>query len=235
MKDIHIYTDGACSGNPGPGGCAYVTVEDGKETDRHCEGFRRTTNNRMEIKAAILALKAAAIQIRLLEGRDTDIKVTVFSDSQLVVNTLSLSWARKANHDLWKEIDQALLELDRLGAAVSFSKVKGHAGDQWNDLADRLAVSASKAPVGTDTAYENISPLPGSTVPCREPEVKEVRLLGFVSGSGRKVEIDLTNGETVTITACCNGFEQTGATQKEYAVTVDIAWRFVAWLNGKSL
>jgi len=132
-----VYTDGACSGNPGPGGWAWV-VPDGpfaSGADTH------TTNQRMEIEAATEALYA-------IDG-----PVTVVSDSTYVVHCFTKKWhvgwkakgwknAKKedvANQDLWRPLIDHVLERDN----VTWQWVKGHSGDEWNDVADRLAVEAA--------------------------------------------------------------------------------------------
>ena len=139
MKKVEIYTDGACSGNPGPGGWGAVLVYGGHEKEL-CGGEAETTNNRMELTAVIEALSA------LREPCD----VTLTSDSKYVVDALTLGWAegwrargwRKAdkspalNADLWAR----LLELTHIHR-VSCVWVKGHAGHPYNERCDRLAVS----------------------------------------------------------------------------------------------
>lgn len=136
-----IYTDGACSGNPGPGGWAWAVAPDG---ERHgAGGERRTTNQRMEVRAVLEALRANAGQL------------TIVSDSTYVVNCFRDGWwvrwqkngwrnAKKeavANTDLWKPLIE--LYQDRL---PEFRWVKGHSGDRMNDLVDRLAVVAAQGP-----------------------------------------------------------------------------------------
>ncbi len=125
---IEIYTDGACLGNPGPGGWAAVIFEQG---DRRIVKGREdhTTNNRMEILAVVEGLKA------LVEpGR-----VTVFSDSQYLINTMTKSWKRKANLDLWEKLDAVVGRHE-----VTWCWVKGHDGHPMNEMADRLAVGEAK-------------------------------------------------------------------------------------------
>ena len=137
-----VYTDGACLGNPGPGGWAWV-VEGG----RFASGAEaRTTNQRMEIAAALEAVRA-------LDG-----ELEVASDSTYVVNCFRDRWwegwlargwmnsARKpvANRDLW----EPLVELVRARGDVRFRWVKGHAGDPMNELADQLAVEAARTQQG---------------------------------------------------------------------------------------
>jgi cyclic pyranopterin phosphate synthase len=125
---IKIYTDGACSGNPGPGGWAAVIVVDGK-IERLSGGEDRTTNNRMEMLAAIEGLGAVP----------PSSAVTVFSDSRLLVNTMTLGWKRNKNRDLWEMLDDAAAT-----RRVSWQWVKGHSSDVLNQEADRLAVMESK-------------------------------------------------------------------------------------------
>lgn len=155
MKRVDAYTDGACSGNPGPGGYAVVLRWNGHEKEI-AKGFRRTTNNRMEIRAVIAALEALTEPCELV----------IHSDSQYVVNAVQQGWAKKwrangwmrnrkeeaLNPDLWRR----LLELlERSGHKVRFVWVRGHAGHDENERADRLAVAASRSPeLATDEGYE---------------------------------------------------------------------------------
>ena len=132
---IQIYTDGACSGNPGPGGWAALVLSDGNVEKLH-GGEGRTTNNRMEMLAAIKGLEAVP----------KSSAVTVFSDSRLLVNTMTLGWKRNKNRDLWEQLDEAAA-----ARRVKWQWVKGHADDPMNREADRLAVMESKrrAPGGS--------------------------------------------------------------------------------------
>ena len=120
---IEIYTDGSSLGNPGPGGWAAVIVEDGAKRSVQ-GGHGRTTSNRMEILAVIEALKAIP--------RSSD--VTIHSDSQYVVNTMTRNWKRNANRDLWEALDAEVA-----GRNVNWRWVRAHAGDPLNEEADRLA------------------------------------------------------------------------------------------------
>ena len=119
---IKIYTDGACSGNPGRGGWAAVVVDGDKRVIHGVED--NTTNNRMEILAAIKGLEITE------EGS----VVTVYSDSQYVVNTMVKGWKRKANLDLWARLDKISESRN-----VSWEWVKGHSGDPLNEEADHWA------------------------------------------------------------------------------------------------
>lgn len=144
MKEIKLYTDGACSGNPGPGGWGALLIYNGHEKELS-GGYRDTTNNRMEILAVIRGLEA-------LKER---CKVSVYSDSKYVVDAINQGWAvrwkkkgwmrnkkdRAKNVDLWKRLLELLNKHE-----VEFSWVKGHAGHPENERADDLATSALKAP-----------------------------------------------------------------------------------------
>jgi ribonuclease HI len=139
---LEVWTDGACSGNPGPGGWAWAT-RDGRTGSG---GATPTTNQRMEIQAALEA-------VRTLQG-----PLVVVSDSTYVVNCFRDAWwkgwlargwvnsARKpvANRDLWEPL---VTLVDERGD-VSFRWVKGHSGDEMNDLVDRLAVEESARAAG---------------------------------------------------------------------------------------
>lgn len=140
--EIIIYTDGGCAGNPGPGGYGAVII-DGERRVELSQGFRRTTNNRMELMACIAAL----------ETLEAKANAVVHSDSRYVVNGIAKGWARKwrangwmrtksegaENSDLWAR----LLDLcDR--HRVRFVWVHGHAGNRENERCDRLATSAAQ-------------------------------------------------------------------------------------------
>jgi len=137
LETIEVYTDGACRGNPGPGGWAWA-VDGGQSGSGHDAA---TTNQRMEVRAALEA-------VRSLPGH-----LVVVSDSTYVVNCFRDRWwagwrargwlssAKKpvANRDLW----EPLVDLVEARGDVAFRWVKGHSGDRMNDLVDRLAVEAS--------------------------------------------------------------------------------------------
>lgn len=137
MKTVDIYTDGACKGNPGAGGWSAILVFGGKEKELF-GGERVTTNNRMELTAAIEGLKALK----------EPCKVNLYSDSQYLVNAINKGWLenwkkkgwRKAdksvvlNDDLWKALDELLCTHD-----VEFIWVRGHDGHVYNERCDELA------------------------------------------------------------------------------------------------
>ncbi len=138
---IYLYTDGAASGNPGPGGYGAV-LKCGVHEKELSGGFARTTNNRMELLAVIKGLEA----IRW-EGAE----VSVFSDSTYVVNTISKNWKRKKNLDLWARYDELAGKF-----SLKFNWIKGHAGHPENERCDRLAVRAySQEGLPRDEGYES--------------------------------------------------------------------------------
>ena len=153
MKHVVMHTDGACSGNPGPGGYGTV-MQFGNQRIELSGGFRRTTNNRMELLAVIAGFEALK----------QPCAVTVYSDSKYVVDAVNKGWARRwrangwrrnkrekaENPDLWVR----LLDLIETHSVV-FRWVKGHAGDEGNERADALAVTASTwKNLGPDEGYE---------------------------------------------------------------------------------
>ena len=136
---IEIFTDGASSGNPGPGGYGTI-LRSGNHYKELAQGFRRTTNNRMELLAVIAGLEAIKA-----EGA----YVTVYSDSKYVVDAVEKGWVfnwvkkgfkDKKNPDLWKRFLKIYAK-----HKVRFIWVKGHAGHKENERCDELAVQAGKA------------------------------------------------------------------------------------------
>ena len=147
---ITMYTDGACSGNPGPGGYGTVLIS-GKHRKHLSQGYLLTTNNRMELLAVIVGLEAL---------KEHDCEVTVYSDSRYVVDSVEKKWVfgwekkrfkNKKNPDLWMRFIKIYHK-----HKVKFIWVKGHANIPGNELADQLAVVASKKPkLLTDIGYQN--------------------------------------------------------------------------------
>jgi ribonuclease HI len=134
MQNIEIYTDGSCKGNPGPGGWAALLFEkNSAKPFQILQGNEvATTNNRMEMTAVIEALRF------IDEQHLQNCHINLYSDSNLIVQTLLQGWKRKANQDLWEELDALLEELD-----VQFIWVKGHAKNKWNNECDRIAQAES--------------------------------------------------------------------------------------------
>tara|TARA_R110002049_G_scaffold4601_5_gene32360 strand:- start:506230 stop:506688 length:459 start_codon:yes stop_codon:yes gene_type:complete len=144
MKQVHLFTDGACSGNPGPGGWAFILrcVKTGKELERS-DGEPESTNNKMELMAVI----------RGLEALNEDCEVTLFADSSYVLQGMktwmagwkSRGWKRKdgkklvpvKNVELWQQLDK-LMQRHK----IIYEHVKGHDGHIENERCDQLAVAA---------------------------------------------------------------------------------------------
>tara|TARA_B100001146_G_scaffold211053_1_gene209368 strand:+ start:813 stop:1214 length:402 start_codon:yes stop_codon:yes gene_type:complete len=120
---IVIHTDGACKGNPGPGGWGAVIEQNGGQV-KLSGSEPQTTNNRMEMTAVIKGLEAV----------DASANVLISSDSTYVINTMTKGWKRKANQDLWDQLDRLVQSRN-----VSWRWVRGHNGDRGNELADALA------------------------------------------------------------------------------------------------
>ena len=136
MKAIEVFTDGACRGNPGPGGWGVLLIIDGKESSL-CGGEKDTTNNRMELTAAIKALEVFKEEsILTLTTDSTYVKdgITKWLDNWKVKNWLTASKKPVKNKDLW-------IKLDKLNARhkVSWKWVKAHEGHRENEIADMLA------------------------------------------------------------------------------------------------
>lgn len=144
---VNIYTDGACSGNPGPGGFGTILVHVDKDGFKHekelSEGFKCVTNNQMELMAVIAGLEALK----------KPCNVTLYSDSQYVVKAFNEKWIDGWIKRGWKNSDKKPVKnvelWQRLLKAkephtVEFIWVKGHAGHEYNERCDTLAVNASK-------------------------------------------------------------------------------------------
>lgn len=147
-KDITIYTDGAASGNPGPGGYGVVLIS-GPHRKEISQGYAHTTNNRMELLAVIVGLESLKFE---------NSKVTIYTDSKYVADAVEKQWVfdwekkdfkKKKNPDLWKRF----LKIYRKHA-VQFVWVKGHNNIPENERCDKLAVAASQQKkLPEDTGY----------------------------------------------------------------------------------
>jgi ribonuclease HI len=136
-KQLVIYTDGAARGNPGPGGYG-VVLQWGTTMKELSQGFRMTTNNRMELMAVIVGLQTLT---------RTGLDVVIYSDSSYVVNSVEKGWVfnwvktgfkDKKNADLWKQYLQVHSK-----HKIKFVWVKGHADNKWNNRCDELATAAA--------------------------------------------------------------------------------------------
>jgi len=147
--EIVIYTDGAARGNPGPGGYGVVLIS-GTHRKELSQGYQLTTNNRMELMAAVVGLEALKVE---------PCKVTIYTDSKYVADSVEkkwvLNWVKtnfkgKKNSDLWKRFLNISAH-----HYVNFVWVKGHASIPENERCDQLAVAASFAPnLLQDTGYQ---------------------------------------------------------------------------------
>ena len=149
MKKIKIYTDGSSIGNPGPGGYRIILYWEGKIREL-TGGYRKTTNNRMELLAVIIGLESL---------RYKPSNVTIFSDSKYVIDSIEKKWVfnwekknfkGKKNHDLWKR----LLEIYR-EHEIKFRWIKGHNNHPQNERCDFLALQSAKgSSLSIDEFYE---------------------------------------------------------------------------------
>ena len=138
LTKIEIYTDGSCLGNPGPGGWGLVIIFDGKEL-KFSGGDKDTTNNRMEMMAVIKALEWIHRESGLKQDDLQKVPIIIHSDSSLIIKTINHGWKRKANLDLWEQMDKLRAWLN-----ITWTWVKGHADTHHNNLADELAVKAAE-------------------------------------------------------------------------------------------
>ncbi|MFZ5647303.1 MAG: ribonuclease HI [Bacillota bacterium] len=160
LPEVQIYTDGACSGNPGPGGYGAI-LKYGDHMKEISGGYRHTTNNRMELTAVIKGLQ----QLR------KPCSVTIYSDSRYIVDAINLGWVKKwmgsgwvkpdkapvKNVDLWKELVRLLKPHN-----VTWVWIKGHSDNEFNNRCDRIAVNASKeGALEIDRVYEEEQPYNG--------------------------------------------------------------------------
>ena len=151
---VRIFTDGACSENPGPGGWAVVL-----NTTSKCHTFsgneQLTTNNRMELRAVIEAFKRIVrMESQFCEPRH---EYDIYSDSAYVVNTINNHWIEAwqknnwqttkhedvKNRDLWEELSKLKAKANKLGVSITIHKIKGHSGNTFNELVDKLAKEES--------------------------------------------------------------------------------------------
>ena len=161
IPKVDIYTDGACSGNPGKGGWGVILrycISEGKYIEKELsQGYANTTNNRMELLAAIVSLEALK----------KPCEVTLYSDSKYLINAIELNWLKHwpekdwkgsgkkpvKNTDLWKRLINAM-SIHK----IKWVWVKGHSGHEFNERCDKLAVEAYKSEnLVDDAGYLNLS------------------------------------------------------------------------------
>ena len=151
-KHVDIYTDGACKGNPGPGGYGSILVYMSTEK-RISKGYFSTTNNRMELRAAITALEALTEKC----------SVTLYSDSKYLIDGMTKGWAKKWKANNWIKSDrkkalnidlwEKMLKLDSIHD-IEYVWVKGHNGHEYNEQCDRMAVEAAENPTEEDVIIQ---------------------------------------------------------------------------------
>jgi ribonuclease HI len=208
QPQVIAYADGSCLGNPGPGGWGVVLVNSNGSQLEFSGAAASTTNNRMELTAAIEALR------RLAPGLDAIVR----TDSQYLVKTMTLGWKRRENLDLWKIIDSEAAQ-----RKVSWEWVRGHSGDTLNERADELARNAAlgtplSAPSGTSTQMRAAERPTGHDYPAlenltREPDSsdRETVATEHESDIARRLRPLLQAGETLRRCANCGrAFVATG-------------------------
>ncbi|MBN2136113.1 MAG: ribonuclease HI [Acidobacteria bacterium] len=153
MADFTIHTDGACSGNPGPGGYGYIITGKGARKESSA-GYKKTTNNRMELLAVIKAL----------ETIDKGSSAEIWTDSKYIADAINARWLAKwktngwktankkpvKNQDLWRMLDEQISRIN-----VVFKWLQGHNGHPYNEYADSLARRAIENPQYIDKEFEN--------------------------------------------------------------------------------
>ncbi len=154
QHSLHIYTDGSSRGNPGPGGYGIVLIW-GNHRKEISAGYRRTTNNRMELMAIIVALQSLTKK---------NIPLTIYTDSQYVINSVEKKWLEgwiktnfkggKKNKDLWLQYNELSKHF-----TIQFKWVKGHANNIFNNRCDELATTAADGNnLLIDSVYEEENP-----------------------------------------------------------------------------
>lgn len=130
------YTDGAYSSVRDQGGIGILFLKDGKEVLRYSNMYKGTSNNQMELGAIIIAL-------RMIKGKIDSL--TIYTDSQYCIGCATLGWKRKKNKIMWAEFDKQYKRVKQLCPNIQFVHVKGHNGEKYNEIVDKLAVAASQS------------------------------------------------------------------------------------------
>lgn len=130
-----VFTDGAYSSARDQGGVGIVILKDGLEILRYSNMYKKTTNNQMELGAIIIAL-------RMIKGEIDSL--VIYTDSQYCIGCAVQGWKRKKNKVMWEEFDKQYNRVKELCPDIRFIHVKGHAGNKYNEIVDKLAVSASQ-------------------------------------------------------------------------------------------
>ena len=192
---IDIYTDGSCIGNPGPGGWAAIIIENGATRKLHGRD-ENTTNNKMEVLAAIEGIEATP----------PGSTVRVHSDSSYLINTMTKNWKRNKNRDLWTRLDSAVAKRN-----VHWSWVKGHAGHPLNEKADRIANAEARGePVNrpSQTPHPRHSRESGNPSPVTPPNQSgspPPNQLTHVDASGKAQMVDVGQKDSTERMAVVTG------------------------------
>lgn len=135
MTKLECYTDGAFSPLRNTGGIGLVFLLNGKKVYTFNKKIENTTNNKCELIAVITALNAISKPVD---------SITIYTDSQYIIGCATKGWKRKKNIELWDKYDKVLSKVSSLCSSISFEWVKGHDENEYNNLADKLAVEASQ-------------------------------------------------------------------------------------------
>lgn len=130
------YTDGAYSSVRDQGGIGILFLKNGEEVLRYSNMYKGTSNNQMELGAIIIAL-------RMIKGKIDSL--TIYTDSQYCIGCATLGWKRKKNKIMWTEFDKQYKRVKQLCPNIQFVHVKGHNGEKYNEIVDKLAVAASQS------------------------------------------------------------------------------------------
>lgn len=134
VTNLTVYTDGAYSSTRNQGGVGIVFVKNDEIIYEYSKCIQKTTNNRCELIAVIKALQALSKWVD---------ELVIYSDSQYVINSINLGWQRKKNRDLWSIFDYFYDQAKKYSDNIKFVWTKGHANNEFNNKADKLAVEAS--------------------------------------------------------------------------------------------
>lgn len=153
MEQITVYTDGGCTNNPGVGGYGIVMLYPGNTVPKtYNKGYACTTNNRMELLAVIQTLTIL---------KNVNVPIQIYTDSKYVVDSINTGWMQKwkvnnfttcKNPDLWRVLDGLLK------STVTVTWVKGHSGNKWNEMADKLSKDARTGTLSVDSEFLRLNP-----------------------------------------------------------------------------
>ena len=135
LNDYIAYTDGAYSSSRNQGGIGIIILKNNKPILEYSKMYKNTTNNRMELTAIIIVLKSIKKPIN---------SIIIYTDSMYCVGCASLGWKRKKNQLLWNVFDKELKRASELCSNIIFKHIKGHEGNYYNEMCDKLAVKASQ-------------------------------------------------------------------------------------------